>query len=561
LPVGAKVALPLAVAAIFVAILAGTTLADLSGISRHFTLLDREAFSLLDRTTTTIRKVQGFQVEVFNVVLVGVAESDTERLQNLIDGITPRQQQVLEGVQALAGVTRDLPQVAAMGDGIDKAVLAYRDNIQNVMAMIAIDPTVAMAVLTSTQQSYLDLLETLDRVARVSNQNWAAYAGIVDSEIDGSIQRFGRILLIAGLTCTFISVVITRCLIGSIRDLTSSMAQLAKGELEIGIPCAAQADEVGRMARALEVFKQAAIEKSRLDAAQQASDRAKLVRMEQLARLTGGFEAKVGAMIEALTGVASEMQSASVMLVSAADQSNRQSAAVATASEQASSNVDAVAAAAEELSASIAEIARQVDESARITHAAVSGVSRASQVITDLATTSQRIGEMVQLISSIAAQTNLLALNATIEAARAGDAGKGFAVVANEVRSLATQTAKATSDITRQIAAIQGSTRQSVDAIDEVNRTIQTMSQISAMIAAAVEEQGASTREISRNVHEAAGGTRNVASNIAGVSQAIADTSQSADRLRTVAEVLAGKSSDLRCEVGGFLTGVRMTGV
>ena len=342
-----------------------------------------------------------------------------------------------------------------------------------------------------------------------------------------------------------------------IEDLVLLMEQLAKGDHSIVVDGQDRRDEIGAQARALQVFKDGAIEAKRLAEAQRADDQAKLARMERLNRLTVDFENKIGFVVNALSGAASEMQSASTSLSSTAEQTNRQSMAVASASEQASANVQTVASAAEELASSINEIARQVEQSTRVSQTAVSGASRASSVIGGLADAAQRIGQVVQLINNIASQTNLLALNATIEAARAGEAGKGFAVVAGEVKALANQTGKATEDISQQVASIQTATKEAVEAVNEVGRVIGELNQISATIASAVEEQGAATKEISRNVQEAANGTQEVNVNISGVTRAAAETGNAARQLNSVADTVANKSRDLRSEVESFLSGVK----
>jgi methyl-accepting chemotaxis protein len=335
-----------------------------------------------------------------------------------------------------------------------------------------------------------------------------------------------------------------RALVAQIEDAERALLTLRK-------------DEVGAMAEAVDVFKRNAIEADRLAAAQRAEEEAKARRTARLEELMRTFEGNVTAVVQSLSGAATQMQQSAGMLTSTADETNRQSTTVASAAEQASANVQTVAAAAEELSSSIDEIGRQVSQSTRVAEQAVSGASRANGVVSGLADGAQKIGEVVDLINNIAAQTNLLALNATIEAARAGEAGKGFAVVASEVKSLANQTAKATEDITGQIATIQGATREAVSAIEEIGRIITEISQISATIASAVEQQSAATQEISRNVQEAAQGTQQVTSNIVGVTRAAGDTGRAAGEVRNVADHLSIESTRLRQEVESFLSGVK----
>jgi methyl-accepting chemotaxis protein len=340
--------------------------------------------------------------------------------------------------------------------------------------------------------------------------------------------------------------------------MTVAMSDVAEGKLDTVVPALGQKDEIGRLASALEKFKEAGLENRRLQAEQkEAEKRAEVEKKKALYSMADSFEASVKGVVQGVSSAATEMQSSAQSMSATAEETQRQATAVAAASEQASTNVQTVASAAEELSSSIAEISRQVTESTRIAGKAVDDAGRTNDKVQALAEAAQKIGDVVKLINDIAGQTNLLALNATIEAARAGEAGKGFAVVASEVKSLATQTAKATEEIGSQISAIQGATGEAVSAIKEIGETIGRVSEIATTIASAVEEQGAATQEIARNVQQASKGTAEVSSNIAGVTQAATETGRGANDVLKASGDLSKQSVELRSQVDKFLATIR----
>ncbi|MBS0644230.1 MAG: HAMP domain-containing protein [Proteobacteria bacterium] len=340
-------------------------------------------------------------------------------------------------------------------------------------------------------------------------------------------------------------------------NMVAAMRRLAEGDLEIQVRDTDRKDEIGRLAGALQVFKDNAVEAKRLATEQQDEQERKARRAAQLDGLTRSFESKAGELVDALASAATEMEATAQGMSSTAEEANQQSVAVAAAAEQASVNVHTVASAAEELASSISEISRQVAQSSRIADQAVAAAKQTDATVRALASGAQKIGDVVTLIQDIAGKTNLLALNATIEAARAGDAGKGFAVVASEVKALAGQTAKATDEIASQIAAIQEATGRTVSAIADIGAVIREISEIGASIAAAVEEQGAATQEIARNVQEAGQGTEQVSSNIVGVKEAATGTGAAAAQVLSAAGDLSRQSEVLRAEVNAFIAGVK----
>lgn len=381
------------------------------------------------------------------------------------------------------------------------------------------------------------------------------------AETDGTISATtatqGVLAVIGVIFGVAFALMMGRSIALPVTAMTEVMQRLAGGDKSVHIPARQHRDEIGDMAKAVEVFRQSMIESDRLAADQRAEQATKERRQTAIAAHLDGFDRAVRKSLETLSFASTQMRATAQSMSATAEETSRQATGVSSAAEQASANVETVAASTEEMGASIAEIARQVAESTKIATKAVDEATRTTVTVHSLADAAQKIGEVVSLIQDIASQTNLLALNATIEAARAGEAGKGFAVVASEVKSLAAQTAKATEEIAGQIAAIQGATRQAVDAIKTIDGTIGHMNEISTMIAAAMEEQGASTREIARNTQEAARGTHDVSQSISNVNQAAGEAGTAAAQVLTSSEELGRQAETLRGEVDQFLAKIR----
>ncbi|MET4213583.1 methyl-accepting chemotaxis protein [Bradyrhizobium sp. LA2.1] len=343
-----------------------------------------------------------------------------------------------------------------------------------------------------------------------------------------------------------------------IRMIVGVLQELAAGRYQVEIAGLDRKDEVGEVAKTAEVFRENGLAKIRMEAEQKEMEqRSAAQRRQDMLRLADQFETAVGEVIETVSSASTELEASATTLTSTAEHAQQLATVVASASEEASTNVQSVASATEELSSSITEISRQVQESARVASEAVGQARTTTERVSELSKAATRIGDVVELINTIAGQTNLLALNATIEAARAGEAGRGFAVVASEVKALAEQTAKATGEIGQQISGIQSATQESVGAIKDISDTIERLSEISSAIAAAVEEQGAATQEISRNVQQAAEGTHQVSSNITDVQRGASETGSASSQVLSAAQSLSGDSNRLKLEVGKFLTTVR----
>jgi methyl-accepting chemotaxis protein len=376
----------------------------------------------------------------------------------------------------------------------------------------------------------------------------------IDTAITINIIIGGIGLVIALLISFFLGRSVTR----PITALVKVTRRLAAGDRSIAVPFLTQHDEVGSMAQAIQVFKANADEMEQLRGERlEAQGNAATARSTEMHRLAEEFETAVGHIIEAVSSSATELEAAAGTLTDTAETTQQLAGAVASASDVASSNVQSVASATEEMACSITEINRQAEDSNKIAAEAVRQAEMTDARITELSRAAGRIGDVIKLITDIAEQTNLLALNATIEAARAGEAGKGFAVVAQEVKALASQTAKATGEIGTQIAGMQAATKDSVSAINDIVGTITRISEIALRIHTAVEQQGLATQEIAQSVYKAARGASEVAANVIDVSRGASETGSASAHVLASARSLSSESNRLKIEVERFLVGVR----
>ncbi|MGE5547265.1 MAG: methyl-accepting chemotaxis protein [Solirubrobacterales bacterium] len=443
---------------------------------------------------------------------------------------------------------------AAGGDpGLQKAMDAFARAATEVLDMYAIDEVTALVMMVNTEQQYDALAGRLQVLADEANADTErVYRGAED--VAGSSQGTYYGVLAAFLVLgTLASVAMARLISRPVTALTAVMDRLAGGDVGVEIPLRERRDEIGGMARAVQVFKANAVERRRVEEREREAIAQREARAHAIEELTRDFDTHAGTALGAVAGAAAEMTVTAQGMSANAEQTSRQAATVATATDQASANVETVAAAAEELSSCISEIGRQVDSSARAAQMAADEAQSTNEMVRGLAHAAARIGDVVSLISDIASQTNLLALNATIEAARAGEAGKGFAVVAGEVKNLATQTARATDEITQQVASVQQATGSTVGAIEGIVARIAVINEIASAIASAVEQQRAATQQIARNVQEAAAGTQEVTVAIGGVTQAAAETGSAACQVLHSANALSQRSDEIRDLVQGFL--------
>ena len=406
------------------------------------------------------------------------------------------------------------------------------------------------AAFTTLSNELLDLID-------LDNGRAAAASNLGDS-----IYAFSRTLMIGAVILTLVVTVgvilfFERKIAAALGRITDTMTHLAADDLTVTVEGTERADEIGAMARAVEVFKENGLERRRLQAAQESDARAKLARAEQVNAMIRRFENDVAEALGIMASAATELEATADSLAASSEETARQSMAVGSAAEQTSVNVQTVASATEELASTVQEVGRQMSEARTVADEATRAAEQAETRINALNTTGQKISEVIGLINDIASQTNLLALNATIEAARAGEAGKGFAVVASEVKALANQTAKATDDIRGQVSTMQSSIGDAVSAIQAITQVVYRLNNMASTVASAIDQQMVAATEIGRNATEAAMGTQEVSSNITNVQMAAGTTSAGSTQVLQSAKEVAERTERIRGSVDRFITGVR----
>jgi methyl-accepting chemotaxis protein len=502
------------------------------------------------------RQLNAATIHEKNIILAETAEEKTtfsDRYQKTSTAI--------DKAMSVLDKSADSPARVETSETLRKLLTGYRSVASKVVELALADQDHEAFKLSADDSSKARRLvsEYIDQRVELNRQLMEKAALQGDETADETINNIAATSGLGVLLGAALAVLITIFMVvRPIGAVTRAMGRIAGGDLQTPVEGAARKDEVGVLARALQVFKDNSLEIQHMQAEQEEAKQAAAAnRKAQLQQLADSFEQSVQSIVDAVASAASEMEGAATTMSSTATQATHQATAVAVASEQASANVQTVASATEELSVSILEIGRQVANSTQIAGQAVLEADRTNVTMDGLVTSAQEIGQVVDLINSIATKTNLLALNATIEAARAGEAGRGFAIVASEVKTLATQTAKATEEIQAKVREIQQASGGAQSAIRGIGQIIGQMNEIATTIAAAIEEQGAATRDIATNVVHAAQGTEDVSQHILGVNQAANQTGTAAVQVLGAAGGLAKDATVLRTQVANFIATVR----
>ena len=497
--------------------------------------------------------------KLYRLAATAANEKDEKKVQAISKEATLASAKISEALKAADGAHGAESVKPEAFEKLKVSVAGYIKQSKNAIEMADGDAGSALLFIKGAERHFSDIERLTDDLILQSSDSKDREIARSGLRLEQQQLLLSGILVVVALMGIVVSFLIGRNIARPVVALSSAMRELAIGNFAVQLPGLDRKDEVGQMARGVEEFKVQAIAKAERDTAEREQKNSELAiaRRNELHSLADNFETTVGNIIENVGAASHELEESAVILTKSSAATQDLSNVVAAASEETSSNVQSVASATEEMAASVNEIGRQVQDSNRIASEAVDQAQKTDERIAKLSLAANRIGDVTKLITTIAEQTNLLALNATIEAARAGDAGRGFAVVAQEVKALASQTAKATNEISTQIAEMQSATQESVLAIKEISGTIGRVSDIASSIAAAIEEQGAATQEIARNVQQAAIGTTQVATSIADVNRGAGDTGSASSQVLSSAQMLSNENKRLKAEVVKFLATVR----
>jgi len=586
LSISAKLFISPAIFALALLVLGGVAITGLERGHQSMTTLHDQSEQKTGAAYRFQRDLQAFNGNLFRLISHMNAGVEEENLVKQREGLLKASAGFVKALQQYIEKGRFKEEELKLLKNLEEQLGAYVVSVKDVLDMSEIDGATTVIMMVSTDDQFRTLYKTIEKLAVTWQEESAVDFATASQDSNATVTQFLIIAVVAFLVASGATYAVVRLIRRPVLSLTGVMAKLSEGDKTVDIPHQNQKDEMGEMAKAVEVFKRNAIEQERLklEADQHAEEQA---RQEQLARdadekrlaeerereladardkeertrqienLIENFEARVSDLLSTVSEATTDLSGTAQLMTNTAGESLSLSEGVAVASSDASRNVQTVASAAEELSSSINEISRQVQQANQVSEKAVVEAANSTESVSNLAGAARKISEVVNMINDIAGQTNLLALNATIEAARAGDAGKGFAVVASEVKSLATQTAKATEEIAGQINDMQTATDTAVEAISNIDTVITSIRQSTVGISSAIEEQSAATNEISRNVQEASSGTQEVSSKIGTVSQKASQTGSAAEQVQSASSRLDELSRSLRGDIETFLTDVR----
>ena len=523
---------------------------------RSLNALSEGAFTRAALVGALDGKVAGVHARLYQLTSVAANDSDAAKAKALADMLHANIGSIDQAFAAVSASLGDEATLAPLRKEMATTLKDYSDAAGQVIDMSS-NSSYALIFMNTAQEAFDSFAKEQAQLGAAVNEQKSE---LVES-IRASAKHARIVFVVATLLAALIAIALTLILGNLISRPVIAMAHalksLAGGDLGIATPYAGRRDEIGAIAEALSVFKDTAVAAEKLTAEREQRRVQHEQRAQEMAEHARQFDQEVTGVLSTVAAATAELQSTAMAMTDAAEQTSQQSSAAMSAAEEAAVNVNTVATAAEQLASSVEEIGRQAAMSNQVAGKAVDEATKTNQSVRGLAEAAQKIGAVIALINNIASQTNLLALNATIEAARAGEAGRGFSVVANEVKSLATQTAKATEEISEQIGGMQKATGGAVTAIAAIGATIGNISEISTAIASAVAQQGAATSEISRNVQQAASGTSSVSRNISGVAGAAKSTGTAAHNVLAASTRLSEQAEALRAQVDRFLSAVK----